>query len=76
LEQENAALKAQLAAALAKGSNGAMAATEEEWIPRPRGTAGTHFSIKTAMKLDRSAADEEAYKCLLVRLLQLYLSRS
>ncbi|KAJ7831277.1 hypothetical protein B0H13DRAFT_1915499 [Mycena leptocephala] len=65
LEQENAALKAQVAAALAKGSNGAMAATEEEWIPRPRGTAGTHFSIKKAMMLDRSAADEEAYKCLL-----------
>ncbi|KAJ7907418.1 hypothetical protein B0H13DRAFT_2273676 [Mycena leptocephala] len=64
LEQENTALKAQLAAALAKGSNGT-AATEEEWISRPRGTAGTHFSIKTAMKLDRSAADEEAYKCLL-----------
>ena len=35
-------------------------------IPRPRGTAGTHFSIQEAMGLSGTAKKYETYKALQV----------
>jgi hypothetical protein len=46
--------------------NGAEAASTAKAIPRPRGTAGTNFSIQESMGLSGSAKKYETYKAIQV----------
>ncbi|KAJ6617839.1 hypothetical protein B0H10DRAFT_2218228 [Mycena sp. CBHHK59/15] len=70
LARENAHLKRQLAKALASASSnppGGAGSVPMVTIPRPRGTAGTHFSIRKSMGLDKTAKDGDLYSALIVR---------
>jgi hypothetical protein len=46
--------------------NGAEAASTAKAIPRPRGTAGTNFSIQESMGLSGSTKKYETYKAIQV----------
>jgi hypothetical protein len=46
--------------------NGTEAANTAKTIPRPRGTAGTHFSIQESMGLSGTAKKYETYKAIQV----------
>ncbi|KAJ7463886.1 hypothetical protein B0H11DRAFT_2240829 [Mycena galericulata] len=68
LARENAKLKQQLAEALARagaGTNDAAGSAPTGNIPRPPGTAGTHFNIRNAMGLGKTAKDGDQYLALL-----------
>lgn len=48
-------------------SGGTSTEAEGPTIPRPKGTAGTHFSIQVAMKLTSSQEKDLKYKAIQVR---------
>ena len=63
---EKADLQKQIAEIVEKQNSGD-SNNETRTIPRPNGTAGTHFSIQEAMGLAGSQKKYETYKAIQVR---------
>ena len=66
--EEQRRQNAELRKRLEDGQNNGLAQDAAKPIPRPQGTAGTHFSIQEAMGLAGSANKYETYKAIQVRI--------